>query len=628
MVLSKLYIWISHFFKSVIDVYDKSFLSHIIGSICSFFGKKYHDSFFANQLKNHAPARDKIQNSLTFGIVSCPFAFLKNFYLKNEDKIENSKSQSRILAFFHNAKNIPVRQLGLIFVCISLGMLLGVVAFADTDFLNIFLPIVILVSALMMLLSAQSVSCVLKNSLLFKYIRSLLFINSCAEENSAPYSIPLFKSVCVFSFLLSFVLCIASPYAVVIALFICSLIPALILKPARCVYLMVFCAPLLPTMANALLVAFTLFVYLLHMALGKNTHYRPSSFAVVILAFLIFSFLSALFSITPKSSVAVFAMYFVFTLSFVLVSNIIKDKSEWKTTAALFVLSSFAVSLYGIIQNYTLDATTQSWVDPSMFSDITTRVYSTLANPNVLGQFLILTVPVTFACIIYILKQKGKKSTLLGYMAFALVSVICLAFTWSRSAWVGVVMAVVILLCLNDKRWIALCIAGIFVLPLVLPESILARLTSIGNTNDTSTTYRIAVWKSSVNMIRDYPLCGIGLGSDAFLTMYRRYALSGAEFALHAHNFYLQWIADMGVWGLVIFISIILTAYSLISSFRNKRTLMYYVSIGFGCAVVGYLFQGLAETQWYNYRMVLVFWICMAIIQSASDIDAREEICK
>ena len=37
-------------------------------------------------------------------------------------------------------------------------------------------------------------------------------------------------------------------------------------------------------------------------------------------------------------------------------------------------------------------------------------------------------------------------------------------------------------------------------------------------------------------------------------------------------------------------------------------------------AILGYLFHGLAENLWYNYRMILVFWIFFGILQSGAAI--------
>ena len=194
----------------------------------------------------------------------------------------------------------------------------------------------------------------------------------------------------------------------------------------------------------------------------------------------------------------------------------------------------------------------------------------------------------------------------------------------------GVVLALVIMLIKKDHRFLALCVVGIILLPAVLPQSIMARLTSIGNTGDSSTSYRISVWMASINMAQDYFLTGVGLGSDAFATMYKGYALGGASFALHAHNFYLQWIADMGIGGLVVYILIILTAYKCISRIGKGNSLMNIVSYGIAGSLVGYLFQGMAETMWYNYHMILIFWIFMAFAETASHITDREkkEVCR
>lgn len=68
-----------------------------------------------------------------------------------------------------------------------------------------------------------------------------------------------------------------------------------------------------------------------------------------------------------------------------------------------------------------------------MFSDISGRVVSTFANPNVLAEYLILMIPFAGAMLI---TSESKTERAFYPLTFASLA-ICLIFTWSRGAWLG-----------------------------------------------------------------------------------------------------------------------------------------------------------------------------------------------
>ena len=177
---------------------------------------------------------------------------------------------------------------------------------------------------------------------------------------------------------------------------------------------------------------------------------------------------------------------------------------------------------------------------------------------------------------------------------------------------------------MKDRRWATVCIVMLLILPFVLPESIMSRITSIGNMKDSSTAYRVSVWIASLRIAKDYWLGGIGLGSGAFERIYQNYALNGAGFALHSHNFYIQLVVEMGILGLVVFVAIIFMSFKQIASLKDNNSVNKNVALAIGGALIGYLFQGIAENLWYNYRMVLIFWIYLAILQSGVVLSQKE----
>ena len=63
------------------------------------------------------------------------------------------------------------------------------------------------------------------------------------------------------------------------------------------------------------------------------------------------------------------------------------------------LLSSLLVSLIGVLQ-YVTGSADSLWQDTTMFSDISGRVVSTFANPNVLAEYLILMLPFAGAMLI------------------------------------------------------------------------------------------------------------------------------------------------------------------------------------------------------------------------------------
>lgn len=595
--------------KAIAAVYDNSTIERVFARIAAFFAKQADESrildFFRRRFMSGAIA----DGSRFVSLLCSPTKAARNFCGKHGSAFENAAA-SGLCATLANPSTLSLHNAGLLLLSFGVGLLPNLFVHVGTPN-RIGTALVLLCGLLLLPFSASFSELFFGSALVRTLSRALGFSDD--TEHAFPLT-PTDFSGKIPLMLLCFVFGLSSIAngSIGALVLLCGFFGCLyiLLKPLFGALLLVFCAPLLPTMALAGLSLLTAVSYGLHLFFDRRVDYRRTPFFLWIVAFVLLSLVSALGGVTPTASLKIFLIYFSFMLAFPLLTNLIKTERDFSRLATVVILSAFLVSAYGVFQNFFLSSTTQSWVDSSMFSEIEKRVYSTLDNPNVLGEYLILFIPLAVACF-FRAKDTLSKSV---YFLMNLCMVLCLLYTWSRGAWVGTVLALGFFLLQKDRRWLIVGLCALCLMPSVLPASILHRLTSIGNMNDTSTAYRVSVWQGSLRLIADYGLSGVGLGSDAFLRIYPKYALNGAEYALHSHNFYLQWIVDMGFGGIVVYFGMILTAFSCILRARRKNGFSKTAALAFSGGLVGYLFHGMAENLWYNYRMVLVFFVYLAMI--------------
>ena len=129
-------------------------------------------------------------------------------------------------------------------------------------------------------------------------------------------------------------------------------------------------------------------------------------------------------------------------------------------------------------------------------------------------------------------------------------------------------------------------------------------------------------------MIGDFWMSGIGIGSDAYTTIYPSYALPGAKFALHSHNLFLQFWVETGIIGIVSLLAVILgfikTVFSTGVVRKIKENDIAKILVALGAGFLGFMFQGLTDYVWYNYKMLMIFWIIIAIGVSGASILEEE----
>lgn len=390
------------------------------------------------------------------------------------------------------------------------------------------------------------------------------------------------------------------------------------------VVLVLFALPFLPTMLLVALMGYLLICFLIKHMRGKRV-IRFEWVDLSVLLFAVVYLLSGLVSASPSDTVKPMLVLGIFLCGYFLIVNLIRS-SEWLTRALVAVVSSSVlVSLYGILQNF-FGLTDDKWQDEEMFEDISGRVVSTFENPNVLAEYLILCIPIAIAGFL-VSKTLSHK---LAYLFATGVGGACLIFTWSRGAWLGFLIAMVIFFVMYSKKTVIIMTFGVFALPFlpfVLPESVLNRFLSIGNLSDTSTSYRVHIWEGTLNLLSEHGLGGIGIGVDVFQKIYPRYALSGIESAPHSHNLFLQIAVECGVIGLILFIIALITyAKHTFSHFTLPYTSKSRITVAaIFCATLAILVQGLTDHIWYNYRVFLFFWLCIGLCVACCRIMREEE---
>ncbi len=601
--------------KKIVVIYDNSFLEKIISSICRFFKRMASGSIICKSFTNKFLSGAFWRESAFFKAVTAPVRLLFAAADKLSEKIGKKNNNSAIEDILNNIFRIPVRQYGILCSAFTVGTVLGMIFVRNFSAMRTITLVVLAAASFLMLLIPVNLMRLYESSVLLKRIGTVFNSYRLPDDEKEAHSIIGIKIFCILFFVAGIAAGILSPAIMCLALLGAAAVLLILRYTIVGVYMTVFFAPILPTMVCAGLIVLTAASFFIGILNGRIKTYTVTPMSFLIVAFIGLAAFSSLASFNRLKSIEIFILYAAFALIFFITVNTVKTKNEWYNLVTVFVLSGFAVALVGIYQNFFgIDTTASGWVDSNMFEEIGVRVYGTFDNPNVLGQYLVLLIPVGVAMMV------SAKNTLSKAVFFVSVAamIACITFTWSRAAWVGMVLAIGFFMIMKDRRWASVCVIMILILPFVLPESIMHRLTSIGNMKDSSTAYRVSVWIASLRIAKDYWVGGIGLGPGAFERIYQNYALNGAGFALHSHNFYIQLVVEMGILALIVFIAIIFVSFKQITLIKDKNSVNRNVALAIGGALIGYLFQGIAENLWYNYRMVLIFWIYMSILQSGT----------
>ena len=295
--------------------------------------------------------------------------------------------------------------------------------------------------------------------------------------------------------------------------------------------------------------------------------------------------------------------------------NAFRDQEGIRRILYILVGVGCLTSLYGILQYFGVVGGPHE-LDGFLTVEYLPRAFSTLGHPNLFGGLLVLILPIALGLLLGE-ESRGKKIALAA--AIVLMG-IALLYTRSRGAWIGSILALAGAVALR-LRWttrrIALVLVGVLILGAVLwsavPSSFVRRAQSIENIGP-----RGIMWRAAAGIFRERPVLGQGIGT--FQIHYPRYRpndywLLGLEpNVLHAHNEYLEILAEMGGIGLITFAGVIFAFFVALSAvLRRDRGPAGDLAAGLCASVAGTLLHNTVSVSLRWISTGALFWLVLGI---------------
>ncbi len=304
-------------------------------------------------------------------------------------------------------------------------------------------------------------------------------------------------------------------------------------------------------------------------------------------------------------------------------------KRERQRVIDAFVCSAVMVAVVGLVQYFFLG-------DVITAEGGMRRLRSIYGSPNNVGLYLGRALPLMLAVVFFggtssaqtrigafLRDLLGERRRLLYALACAPVGA-ALLLSLSRGAIVlGIPAALLLLGVLGGPKWrratiVVLLIGVVALIPLLRTP----RFAGLFDLSGGTTGFRLSLWHSSVGMIRDYPL--LGVGPDNFLYAYRtRYVLPTAweEFNLaHPHNVVMDFAVRLGVLGVVVFAGLQASFWRKVWPLRNDvRPEIRALALGLMASMADFLAHGLVDAAYFVIDLAFVFWFSLALVVWLND---------
>jgi len=295
--------------------------------------------------------------------------------------------------------------------------------------------------------------------------------------------------------------------------------------------------------------------------------------------------------------------------------------------------------IYGILQHLGID-----WIE---WYPKEPRIMASMGNPTFFAAYLVLLLPVAINFFVAVKSSEARIG--LGILSGLLY--LCLLFTYTRAAWLGLLVAVAVncLLLWKFVGWaelrasqatkyaavlavILVTLSGIAVVR--SPLSLGQRFASSFQTREISNVQRLMIWEGAWKIFRSHPVVGAGVGTFLIhVPEYQSpqwYGYSRTVITDHAHNEFLETMAEAGSIGLAVFLWLAVTYVWVVVRVMRTAPEQYwrYLASGLLAGLIAFMIQNLAGVtmRWVFGGMFFWLWLALTVVAGRHNGSASSQL--
>lgn len=318
-------------------------------------------------------------------------------------------------------------------------------------------------------------------------------------------------------------------------------------------------------------------------------------------------------------------------LFFAIAYRVLKSPAYIGRALAVFSLSTMLSLVFAFVQKFVSPAlgNTKYWLALHQLN-------GTFKDPNAFGAYLAAFLPLSLA-----LAFRHSRVLRALYLALFLLGLAIFPSIGSRAALLGLSAALLVfyvLIFLGRKAYprkvfvsvmltLVLGLLLVGTLALLSPEGTLVRrfrsdiqLLSQKENLNTIVSQKPRLWHTAAEMVRDYPVSGVGLGGYIIeLPNYsqRMNTISNLEYTDSAENYFVQAGAELGIFGLLLFgwISALMVRQVGRTIKALRRGLVEpFLAAGVVAGLVAFFVNGLFHSYIGSFEIDYSFWLLAALL--------------
>ena len=595
----------------------ESILVHLITLVAEFIVKALRNCFLASLLTAYDRTAELFRSSKLYSFFTRrPAAFFKSLKKTVRRHTTDSGVPKKLAALSSSLLSVRSRIYGLIlfaFAVSSLFVHFFVNLYFTISVFSVYTPVIaigVAIASMFLIFSKKTLAGTLLESRIFSAISfKLLGINK--NSLSDRRAIELSASGAIILGLIFGLITMFFPIQSVLIFLLYVIYTVVVIKSPETGLISLFLiAPFasLGALTGAILIITA--SYLFKVLCGKRTLSLefPDLFVGMFTIMILFG---GAVTFGEKSSVLT---YLLFTGIYFIAASILRSSVWFVRGINAILLSGAVVSVYAVITRlfgeklgFTLDLTKET--------DVGDASAGILSSFSVLSCF-VLILGIFLLASLLTCKKKSQRFLLI---IVNICTLVFLFMTLPSGAWLAAVAAYVIILLLWKSRTaLYMIIACLFFpfLPALKIYSVENFFSSIINE-----TNRYDLWNAVMRMLTDFGIGGIGLGENAFSSVYSAYFIGNTENALHTGSLIMQILISFGIFGLIVFAAIVFfilqSSLSYGKSCSDKSDFNRITCYAGMCGIIAFFLWGMNEFIWFNPRVMLLFWLIAGVTVSA-----------